>query len=278
MSIDRTHRVVLLRCGSYNPDLVLQKLQQGINMLGGIRAFVKKGEKILLKPNLLAPDPPDTATTTHPEVFRAAAKLLLDFGVDIYCGDSPGFHDPLRALKKSELLPVAENLGIKIADFKSKKKVFFEQGRQNRLFEIAKGVLECEGMISLPKLKTHGFTTMTGAVKNQFGCIPGTTKSGFHAKLEHLDRFSQMLVDLTMFLKPRLYIMDGIVGMEGNGPRRGNTVDLGVLIISSDPVAMDAVASQVIGLRSNQVATTVQGHKSSLGTMDNYEILGDSIE
>ncbi len=253
-------KVALLQCKSYDAGLVMEKINEGIELLGGLRTLVKPGEKILLKPNLLAPDPPETATTTHPAVFRAAAEILRDQGTIVYYGDSPGIHSTARAMKKSGLQDVADELGLIAADFENREKIFFENAKQNKVFEIARGVLQSDGIISLPKLKTHGLTIMTGAIKNQFGCIPGLIKPGFHAKLENPEDFSQMLVDLTMFLKPRLYIMDGIWAMEGNGPRRGKRVELGILIISTDPVAADTVASQVIGLDPAKVYTILHGH------------------
>jgi len=271
-------KVVLLQCKNYDVELVRDKIELGLRLLGGLKQFVKSGEKILLKPNLLAPDPPETATATHPVVFRAAAEILQDHGAVIYYGDSPGIHSTAKVLKKCGLQEVADELRLLPADFETREKIFFTGAKQNKVFEIARGVMQSDGIISLPKLKTHGLTLMTGAVKNQFGCIPGFLKPGFHAKLENPEDFSQMLVDLTMFLKPRLYIMDGIWAMDGNGPRRGRRVDLGVIIISTDPIAVDTVASQIIGLDPKRVYTIVRGHESGLGSMENIELIGEKIE
>ena len=271
-------KVALLQCNSYNTDKLYEKIKEGIDLIGGIEKFIKKGEKILLKPSLLAPDPPETATTTHPSVFESIAKILIEHGVLVYYGDSPAFHDPLKALKKSGIYDVAFKLNLKQADFQNRERVLYKEGRQNKVFEIAKGVLESDGMVSLPKLKTHGLTILTGAIKNQFGCIPGVTKTAFHAKLDDVNKFSQMLVDLTMFLKPRLYIMDGILAMEGNGPRRGNPVHLGVLLLSSDPVALDTVASVIIGIDPYKIIPTVKGEESGLGTIEEIEVVGSRIE
>ncbi len=270
-------KVALLKCSSYSLSVVQNVLEEGLELLGGIGKFVKKGEKILLKPNLLAADPPETATCTHPTVFAAIASTLKKFGAEVTYGDSPCLSTPLKALKISGILGTAEKMKLQLADFENRRKIFHEGGKQNRVFEIAEGLLAADGMISLPKLKTHGFTMFTGAVKNQFGCIPGMIKSGYHAKLEDLGQFSQMLVDLTMLLKPRLYIMDGIIGMEGNGPRRGTPTELGALLLSSDPVALDAVASTIIGLNPERIATTVRGQESGLGTMLDFELLGEDI-
>jgi len=270
--------VVILKCNSYNPDLVYEKIIQGMELLGGIEKFIKKGEKILLKPNLLAPDPPQQATTTHPAVFQAVGRFLLEYGVEVCCGDSPNFYDPIKTMKKAGLYNITKSLNFGISDFYRGEEVFFKQGIQNRVFTIARGVLEADGIVSLPKLKTHGLTIITGAIKNQFGCIPGRLKAGFHAKLGDVEKFSQMLVDLTLFLKPRLYIMDAITAMEGNGPRRGKPVHLGVILISEDPVAMDTVASILVGLNPEHNIPVKKGRESKLGKKENLTILGESIQ
>lgn len=114
---------------------------------------------------------------------------------------------------------VADKLGIHLADFQNGKEIYFEEGKQNKKFIIAKGVLDADGIISLPKLKTHGYAKMTGCIKNQFGCIPGKLKGEFHVKLPDVNDFARMLVDLNKLVKPKLYIMDGIIAMDGNGPR-----------------------------------------------------------
>jgi Pyruvate/2-oxoacid:ferredoxin oxidoreductase delta subunit len=140
------------------------------------------------------------------------------------------------------------------------------------------GVLAADGIISLPKLKTHALTRLTGAVKNQFGCIPGLRKGEFHARMQRIDQFAAMLVDLTRMLSPRLYVMDGIVAMEGNGPGNGTPRPLNVLLFSTDPVALDAAASRIVCLDPALVPTIVKGQEQGLGTYEALELLGDPVE
>jgi len=270
-------KVALLECKDYDRELVYNKIKEAISLIFGNNQVFKKGEKVLLKPNLLAPDPPEKSTTTHPVVFESIARILLENDVKVYYGDSPAFHKLSKTAEITGIADVAQKLNLILADFESGKKVIYKNAVQNKVFEIAKGVLEVDGIISLPKLKTHGLTLMTGAIKNQFGCIPGKIKAGLHAKLEDLEKFSQMLVDLTTVLRPRLYVMDAIYAMEGNGPRRGHPVNLGVLLVSTDPVAIDAIASQIIGLNPKEVLTTIKGFQSGLGNIENITILGEDI-
>lgn len=273
-------KVALVRCSSYELNEVRQAVAKGIDLIGGSGKFVAAGEKIVLKVNLLAADIPEKCVTTHPSVFRSVAELLAKEGAIISYGDSPGFGTPNAAAKKAELTEVAEEMNITMADFKDGKEVFFEEGKQNKKFFIANGILESDGVISLPKLKTHGLERFTGGIKNQFGCVVGMRKGEFHVKLPDATDFAKMLVDLNNFVKPRLYIMDGIIAMEGNGPRGGNPKAMNVLLFSTDPVALDATACRLIGLNPAFVPTTVIASSIGTGTysQDEIEILGDELK
>jgi ferredoxin len=144
---------------------------------------------------------------------------------------------------------------------------------------IANGILDSDGIISLPKLKTHGFLKLTGAIKNQLGCIPGLLKSEYHVKLPDPKNFAKMLVDLNSFLKPRLYIMDGIIAMEGNGPMGGDPRPMNLLLFSTDPVALDATVCRAIQVNPELSFTITFGREGGLGTYgeNEIELLGDPL-
>jgi uncharacterized protein (DUF362 family) len=214
-------KVVAIRCDTYSDSQVLKVIQKGFDLLGGISLFAKPGEKIVLKPNILIGTDPAKCVTTHPAIFKAVGKLLIDAGVSIYYGDSPCFGKSEPNLRWSGLKQVGDELGFMLADFDSGRPVSHKDALLVKKFIIANGVLDSDGLISLPKLKAHGFLRFTGAVKNQFGCVPGLLKGQYHAKLPDPWDFSTMLVDLNTLIKPRLYVMDGIIAMEGNGPRSG---------------------------------------------------------
>lgn len=271
-------KVALIKCESYNYIDVKKAVEKGIDLIGGAEVF--SGERILLKPNLLTAEPPEKCVTTHPTVFKAVAEYFKNAGVILSYGDSPAYDDPANAAKKAGIWHAASELNIPIADFRNGMDVFFKEGIQNKKFFLAKGVVESDGLISLPKLKTHGFARMTGCVKNQFGCIPGLLKGEFHVKLPNINDFAKMLVDINLLLKPRLYIMDGIMAMEGNGPRGGKPKKMNVLLFSSDPIALDATVCRLINLDPGFVPTIVFGHEAGLGTYfeNDIEILGESIE
>lgn len=265
-------KVAVVRCDAYAEKAVAAAVEEGLALLGGAERFARPGEKLLLKPNMLAADPPAKCVTTHPAVFRAVAAALLQAGAAVSFGDSPAIGSPQRVARKCGLLAAAASLGIPLADCQTPREVGFREGFQNRRFVLARGVVESDGLISLSKLKTHGLTRMTGAVKNQFGCVPGALKSEYHVKLPDADAFARMLVDLNRCLRPRLFIMDAVFGMEGNGPRGGRPRKIGCLLFSQDPVALDATACRLIGLNPYHVPTTRVGGELGLGVAAEAEI------
>ncbi len=271
-------RVALVRCNSYDREAVYAAVAEGLSLLGGATRFVSPGEQILLKVNLLAGSPPEKNVTTHPAVLAAVARHFQALDAKVSYGDSPGIGRPENAARRAQLTPVAEELRLPLADFVHGETVSFPDGQLIKQFTLAKGVLTCDGLVSLPKMKSHALTRMTGAVKNQFGCIPGILKGEFHARLPEMELFAKMLVDLNLCLRPRLYIMDGVVAMEGNGPRSGSARPMSVLLFSEDPVALDATASRMMALPPERVPTTRWGAEMGLGVYDPVEILGETLE
>lgn len=269
-------RVAVIRCHSYDMPLVAEAVSRGLDLLGGASAFVRPGERILLKPNLLVASQAQDAVTTHPAVFRAVAEALSGAGATLSWGDSPAIGTGLGAGKRAGIAEVAAELGVEAADFGPGRTVSFAEGNLIKQFTVANAALDADGIVSLPKLKTHALTRMTGAVKNQFGCVPGMLKGEFHTRMPNIERFSQMLVDLNLLLRPRLYVMDAIVAMEGNGPRGGDPREVGVLLLSADPVAVDALGCRIMALDAALVDTITFGEAWGLGSTD-IEIVGDDL-
>ena len=273
-------KVALVKCGSYDNNEVLTAVRAGLELLGGISAFAKPGDRIVLKPNVLIGTSPNNGVTTHTAVFRAAASLFKEAGAVVSYGDSPAFGKCQPNMKRAGLKQIGDELELKLADFDYGKSVSHKNALLVKKFVIANGALEADGLVSLPRLKTHGLTLFTGAVKNQFGCIPGLLKSQYHVKLPDPYDFATMLVDLNTLIRPRLYILDGITAMEGNGPRSGKPKQLNVLLLSSDPIALDATACRIINLNPTIVPTSQPGEAAKLGTYhaENIELVGGDID
>lgn len=273
--------VAIVKCDSYDSLLVEGAVRRGVELIGGIDGIVKPGEKILLKPNILRGADPGRCVTTHPEVFRAVAKIFLEKNAIVSYGDSPG--DPLStvgAWKKCGIFAVAEELHLLQGDFDHGQSRSFPEGIVNKSLTIANAVLENDGLVSLPKLKTHGLTRMTGAVKNQFGCVPGMLKGQYHAQFPDVFEFSKLLVDINLFIKPRLYVLDAVYAMEGNGPQSGEPKKIGCILVSTDPVAIDTVACHLIALDPACVPPITFGRQAGLGTddIDQIEVRGETVE
>jgi uncharacterized protein (DUF362 family)/NAD-dependent dihydropyrimidine dehydrogenase PreA subunit len=269
------HRVALLACPHYSQ--VEGVLAHGINLLGGIDALCP-GERYLLKPNLLLGDSPERGSTTHPDFFNAAASLFTSRGYRLRYGDSPGFGSPQNAVHASGLSDIASSLGLELADFTMGKDIPNPDGHLIKQFNLAQGLLGLDGVINLPKFKTHGLTRLTGAVKNLFGCLPGVQKAAFHARLQDEKRFGQMLVDLAELVKPRLHIMDAVWGMEGNGPRNGTLRNVGLVLISTNPHVLDHCAALLMNLDPMLVPTLEAAQERRLYHPDKVEVLGESLE
>jgi uncharacterized protein (DUF362 family)/Pyruvate/2-oxoacid:ferredoxin oxidoreductase delta subunit len=273
-------KVALVACDSYDDALVYEAVKKALGLIGGIENFVKTGEKIVLKPNILVGSAPEKCVSTHPTVLRAAGRLMQEAGTIVTAGDSPAFGGTMLGMRMSGLKQAADELGIPIADFSKGVEVSNKDGLLVKHVTIAEVVMEADGLVSLPKLKAHGLCRMTGAVKNQFGCVPGMQKTQYHQRLADPWDFGAMLVDLNMVIKPRLYIMDAVMAMEGNGPRSGMPRKIGAILISTDPVALDAVACKIINLDPEFVPTMPPGEKAGLGTYhyENIEVVGDKLE
>jgi len=273
-------KVALVRCDTYDQEAVYEAVRKGLDLIGGTSSLVKSGERIVMKPNVLYGTNPEKGVSTHPSVFRAVGMLLQESGARVSFGDSPSFAGAEGHMRRAGLKQLADEMGIDLADFDKGRTVSHKDALLIKSFVIANGVLDSDGLVNLPKLKTHPLVRFTGAVKNQFGCVPGLLKSQYHVKLADPYDFAAMLVDLNTLAKPRLCVMDGILAMEGNGPRSGVLRKLNVLLFSTDPIALDATACRIINLDPEVVPTSKLGEKAGLGVYrsENIDLVGDNIE
>lgn len=271
-------KVVVLRCEEYDVDLLYPKLLWALEQLGGIESIIPKSKTILLKPNLVVGSAPEKAVTTHPVVFEAIGKILFEKGYTIMYGDSPGLGNPYNVAKKAGLVDVAEKYNMIHGDFTNGRKVSIPDSKVCKQFDIVNAHFEADAIINLPKMKTHALQRITGAIKNPFGMVLGYNKATMHSRFTNAFIFSEMLIDLNNYLKVDLHIMDGIVGMERNGPRNGDPVQMNTILVSTDPVAMDSVFCKLVNLNPEIIPTITFGEKYGLGNFHNVEIIGDDFE
>ncbi len=250
--------IVCIQKNTYN-SIDIQTL---LKPIGGLQHYIKKGEHVLLKTNLLIPSAPEKAVVTHPAVIQALAEVVIKNGAVPYIGDSPSGQFTKRRLEKayqkSGLTSVATNLGIELNYDTGVTKLDIPQGRKLKRTPICDYVLHAEKIIALPKIKTHSFMIMTLAAKIMYGTVPGLTKAKYHSMYFRRTAFADMLLDILSVRTPDLIIMDGIIGMEGDGPSGGTPVSLGVLLASQDPIAMDLAVCSMLGIEPIRIPTLRQ--------------------
>jgi uncharacterized protein (DUF362 family)/Pyruvate/2-oxoacid:ferredoxin oxidoreductase delta subunit len=212
-----------------------------------------KNRKVLLKPNILSDDLPEKCISTNPVVFEAMIRFLQEKGATVITGDSPAVH--LRGFRpvKSGLNQICEKTGITWIDFTKKP---FNLKLRNGNIRIASVINEVDLVISMPKLKNHELVYFTGAIKNTLGLVPGFSKAKQHALHQNRESFSRFLVDLNEAFMSHFFLMDGIIGMEGHGPGQGIPFRTGVLLGSSNPLALDIIASAIAGYNPKDIPTS----------------------
>ena len=266
-------KVVLLPCGEYDEEKVYTLLKQGLYLVGGVEALIPKDAKILLKPNLLKRAEVEKAVITHPVVVGAFSRILRDNGYEqIVLADSCGHGTTQAVIRGTGMDTYLEKYQIPAIDYSEGIKVDYPQGIQAKEFILPKELLEQNCVISLSKMKTHALERITGAVKNSYGFVYGFHKAKGHTQYPSADSFARMLIDLNKCVAPKLYVMDGIVAMEGNGPGSGDPVQMNVMLMSTDPVALDSVFSRLVYLKPEMVPTNYHGEKMGLGTWKEEEI------
>ena len=266
-------KVVLLPCREYDEEKIHMLLKQGLDFLGGVETLIPKDAKILLKPNLLKKAEVEKAVITHPVVVGAFAGILRENGYEnIVLADSCGHGTTQAVIRGTGMDTYLEKYHIPAVDYSEGVKTAYPQGVQAKEFILPKELLEQDCVISLSKMKTHALERITGAVKNSYGFVYGFHKAKGHTQYPSANSFARMLIDLNKCVAPKLYVMDGIVAMEGNGPGSGDPVPMNVLLMSTDPVALDSVFSRLVYLKPEMVPTNYHGEKMGLGTWKEEEI------
>ncbi|NJC87967.1 MAG: DUF362 domain-containing protein [Desulfuromonas sp.] len=274
-----TFPVSIQALADYHPERVRTAMEQVLAPLGGMAAFIRPGQKVLIKPNLLSGKPPEKAVTTHPEIVRQAILLAQAAGGIVSVGDSPGIGKPEVVARKCGVLQVVEETGARFAPFLESVPVSVREGTFHQL-EVAREVLDADVIINLPKLKTHQMMGYTGAVKNMFGSVVGMRKVRLHLQAGADPAFfALMLLELAEHFPPALSIMDAVIGMEGNGPGSGDPVRIGALLASPHPLALDTVATALVGFSERQVWTQRMARESGRpgSRMDEVTVIGPEL-
>jgi len=270
-------RVAIRRAERYDGDL-------SALMLETLREFnlSVKGKTVFLKPNFVGLDPLG-AINTHPAVVAAAREAFLRLGAQtVLVGDGPALERDTEAIIES----------VHLRDYLERPRETFVdlnldevervplRTRASRLKELylPRTILRADFVVSLPKLKTHHWAGVTLSLKNMFGIVPGCCY-GWPKNLLHWAGIEQSVLDINSTVRPDFAIVDGIVGMEGNGPIQGQPKACGVLVFGDDPVAVDATCARIMGFAPERIgylrrAALLLGHLSE----EKISQVGESID
>src|SRR4030042_7080505 len=270
--------VSIVRCQNYDEEKVLSALRQSIDLIGGIQTFVKEGSRVLLKPNLLYGKSPEKAVTTHPSILRGMIQIVREAGGIPFIGDSPSVGSLMKTAEKAGIKAVSDEMKCPLVEFDKPVLPRKGGGKIFKQLEIDQTVLEADVIINLPKFKTHSLTLLTLGVKNLFGCVPGPRKALWHLKAGD-DRkfFAQVLVDIYQVIQPSLTILDGIVGMEGNGPNSGRPIPLELILASGDSLSLDQIVCDLLKIPRKSLLTNRVAFEQGMGK-DEVEVFGEGVE
>jgi uncharacterized protein (DUF362 family) len=270
-------RVVIRRAANYQQELNSLIYETVMDF-----ALPLKGKTVLLKPNLVGLDPLGVINT-HPAVIAATREAFLRLGASrVLVGDGPALDRDTEAILESVRLreylgPLADIFVDLNTDDVERVQLPTRASRLKELY-LPKTVLGVDVVVSMPKLKTHHWAGATLSLKNMFGVVPGSCY-GWPKNVLHWAGIDRAILDINAAVRPDFAIVDGIVGMEGNGPIQGTPKDCGVLIFGDDPVAVDATSCRVMGLLPERIkyvaaAGTLLGHTKT----EKIQQVGESIE
>ncbi|MGI6004885.1 MAG: DUF362 domain-containing protein [Christensenellales bacterium] len=276
-------KVALIPLEDYDTNRTQKALDEAFDLLGGLEEKIRPGMRVLVKANLLRRAVPEECITTHPAVVEALCRKIAALGATAVIGDSPGgpfYASLLRGVySRTGMALAAERSGAQLNYDVSAGDVRFERGKALKELNIASMAIEADAIISVAKMKTHGLTGFTGAVKNLFGIVPGTVKVEYHARFPHIDDFADMLVDVAEYAAPVYSVIDAVEAMEGEGPSSGDPVHAGALIVSDNAHAADAVAISMMNILPVQIPTFARAADRGLIRRDcsDVEVCGEEV-
>ncbi|OPY77319.1 MAG: formate hydrogenlyase complex iron-sulfur subunit [Syntrophorhabdus sp. PtaU1.Bin058] len=264
-------KVLLQACNDYEQTGLKDIFSKGLQVLG----LHFDRSKVLLKPNLLAGKAPEKAVTTHPEFIRALSEILLDHGCRITIGDSPGYESTKKAIINSGIMDVVRHYDLNMSSFNRKVIKKHDGISPYKRFTFGEDPEDYDLVINLPKFKTHAMMGLTLGVKNTFGFIHSFEKARWHLRAGQ-DRmlFASALIDIHTIANPHLTVLDGILGMDGDGPSNGRPRNIGVVAMSRNAFILDDAIERLVKPRYPLPITVLAGRH---GLIKDYETVSYDI-
>ena len=274
--------VSIVRCADYGKETCERALREVLVPFGGLD-WVRPGMRVVIKANLVSAMKPEKAATTHPALLAALTRMLRERGANVVVGDSPGgtFAAPhLNAVYRTCGLSEAEAAGAELNRDFSQKEADLPEAHMAKHITYTGYLDGADAIISFCKLKSHGMLSLSAATKNLFGAVPGIIKPEYHYRYPDPMDFADMLIDLNEFFRPRLYLVDAVQTMEGNGPTAGTPKYMGALLAGTNPHKIDLLCAKLIGLEAKNVPTLRAAQERGLtpASAEELEISGDAEE
>ena len=274
--------VAIVRCADYGEETCERALREVLVPFGGLD-WVRPGMRVVIKANLVSAMKPEKAATTHPALLAALTRMLRERGANVVIGDSPGgtFAAPhLNAVYRVCGLSEAEAAGAELNRDFSQKEADLPEAHTAKHITYTGYLDGADAIISFCKLKSHGMLSLSAATKNLFGAIPGIIKPEYHYRYPDPMDFADMLIDLNEFFRPKLYLVDAVQTMEGNGPTAGTPKYMGALLAGTNPHKIDLLCAKLIGLEAKNVPTLRAAQERGLtpASAEELEVSGDAEE
>ncbi len=271
-------RVAVIACEDYGNENIKTALKAALDETVGLD-WVVPGMKIAIKANLVSYLAPDRAATTHPALLCELTRLLVERGAEVVVGDSPGGlynHAFVGRVYYVTGMRDVERFGGRLNYNFGQSEASFPDAKQAHSFSYTSYLDEADAIINFCKLKSHGMMSLSCAIKNMFGVVPGTMKPEYHYRFPNHADFADMLVDLNEYFKPklRLCLCDAVIGMEGNGPTAGTPRKIGAILASASPYLLDLTAARLIGLTRDNIPTLEAAYRRGLApaSVDDVDI------
>ncbi len=267
--------------GTKSPDEkeIDAQVKKAIELAGGLADIVKRGDTVLINPNIVLDRPVESAVNTDPRVCKTIANMVRELGAEPVIGESSGVgYDTEVSIQAAGYGKLREE-GYQVIDLKKKGtemvQVPIPKGKSMKEVVLPKIVVDADVLIAVPKMKTHDQTLVTLSLKGLKGLMPDTFKRKFH----HVFGVFQGCADLATVARPALSVVDGIVAMEGLGPGMGDPLEMALIIAGKDLVAVDTVTAAVMGFEPMEDGCIRAAAESGIGTadLDKIEVVGEPI-
>lgn len=244
-------RVAIVPCDRYDRDITGPLSE-------ALKEFVPpvRGKSVLLKPNFVEPDC-NQAINTHPAVIGAVREIFQQLGAKSVCVAEGSGHERdteaiLETIRLRDFIAPLREIFIDLNLAEVRAVQLRTRASKLKQLYFPRAVLQADYIVSLPKLKTHHWAGVTISLKNMFGTVPGCCY-GWPKNVLHWAGITASILDINSTVRPDFAIVDGIVGMEGNGPIQGSAKSSGVLVLGDDPVAVDATCARIMGLNPERI-------------------------